>query len=157
MSTRCRCATRVFGILSVLQTYTKSDEWIEKNEGLTFWRIDQHRHFYTTIMNRLSFLFKNDPKKYLGRWSVETCQLTLHAKILMANEDHCGTCGSSAISSRIMEHAKLHKSNKIRESKTKTDAARRYNEYLNAAVRGRKVLVTDPDLERQIEYYICMH
>ena len=108
-------------------------------------------------MNRLSFLFKNDSKTILGRWNVDYCQQTLHTKIMLANEDHCGTCGSTMISSRMSQFAKQHKMEKVREYKTKTDSTRRYNEYINAAVKGRKVPKKDVDIETQINYYICMH
>ena len=111
---------------------------------------------FISKMNRLSFLFKNDPKTVLGRWNVDYCQHTLHTKIMMANEDHCGTCGNSMISARMTEHAKLHKINKVREYKTKTDATRRYNEYINAAVKGRKI-VGKSNFEKQIDYYVCMN
>ncbi len=77
---------------------------------------------------------------------------------MLANEDHCGTCGNSVISSRI-EHAARMKRNKVREYKMQTDAARRYTEYINAAVKSRKAKQTEQtgDVEKQIEYYICMH
>jgi hypothetical protein len=105
-------------------------------------------------MNRLSFLFKNEPKTFLGRWNVDYCQQTLHTKIMLANEDNCGTCGSTMISTRIHQQSKWLKN---REYKTNVDSFRKYNEYINAAVRSRKFPEKDNDLEKQIDYYICMH
>jgi hypothetical protein len=108
-------------------------------------------------MNRLSFLFKNEPKPFLGRWNVDYCQQTLHTKIMLANEDHCGTCGNSIISSRTLEYAAQMKKNKVREYKTQTDSVRRYNEYINVAIKSRKPKQINNDVEKQIEYYICMN
>lgn len=103
-------------------------------------------------MNRISFLFKSDPKIYLGRWNIDYCHQTLYTKVMYANEDHCGTCGSTMISRQ------LHtvKKDRVRELKQQTDAARRYNEYLNAAIRSRMVK-KETDLEQQIQMYICMN
>ena len=94
-------------------------------------------------MNTISFLFKRDPKKFLGRWNVDYCQDVLHSKIRMANEDHCGTCGNTVITEQLKKHRLKH----IKEFK---------DEYINVTIRSR----TEPKIdtmERQIEYYICMN
>ncbi len=111
-------------------------------------------------MNTLSLLFKRDPQKFLGRWTIEYCQTILHTKVRLANEDHCGTCYSTAIVRQLEKQT----NNRVKEFKTRTTAMRRYNEYINVAIRDRKLVQkptptpsVPPSLETQIEYYICMH
>jgi formate dehydrogenase assembly factor FdhD len=103
-------------------------------------------------MNTISFVFK-DSKKFLGRWNVDYCQRVLHSKIRMANEDHCGTCGNT----RISEQLKKNQAKTIKQFKANTDAMRRYNEYINVAIRSRTLVPKIDTMERQIEYYICMN
>jgi formate dehydrogenase assembly factor FdhD len=103
-------------------------------------------------MSAFSFLFKRDPKVFLGRWKVDHCQMIQNRKVMLANEDHCGTCHYSKIAEQ------MNRAKKVEEFKQKTDAERRYNEYINAAVKSRRITSTTPDnLEKQIEYYICMN
>ena len=105
-------------------------------------------------MNRLFSLLKKDSKTYLGRWNVDYCHKTLHTKVMFANEDHCGTCGSTTISKQV--HIFKTKTDRVKELKQKTDSIRRYNEYINNAIMNRKV-DKGVDIEKQIEYYICMN
>jgi hypothetical protein len=97
-------------------------------------------------MNALSFLFKRDTKKYLGRWTVDYCDRVLHTKVLLANQDHCGTCETVP----------------IRRGKN-GNGNQRYNEYINAAIQRRipavknTVYNEDDRVAKEIEYYICMH
>ncbi len=105
---------------------------------------------YNFKMNSLSFLFKRDPVKYLGRWNVDYCHQILHTKVRLANEDHCGTC--YIVSERT----------KIVKKEYKTDAMRRYNEYINVAIRSRNIHTSalendENDIEKQIKFYICMN
>ncbi len=106
-------------------------------------------------MNRLSILFKSQPKPFLGRWNVDYCQKRLNTKVMLANEDHCGTCGNSLISSRMHE---ITRQKTFRQAnKDQTDAIRRYNEYIHEAVKSRKVSIETNEYEKEIEYYICMN
>ena len=102
-------------------------------------------------MNRFVSIFKKESKTYLGRWNVDYCQQTLHTKVMFANEDHCGTCGNTAIS----KQTRTFKTDRVKELKQKTDSIRRYNEYINNAIQSRTVDIID--IEKQIEYYICMN
>ena len=97
-------------------------------------------------MNRFLTFVKHEPKKYLGRWTVDYCDQILHTKIKLANEDHCGTCETIYV-----KHLETKK------NKTKTDSARRYEEYINAAIRSRIVHTKKSTIDNQIEYYICMN
>jgi hypothetical protein len=45
------------------------------------------------IMNRLS---PREMPILLGRWRMEKCNMKIHNKIDLSNEDHCGTCGEYA-------------------------------------------------------------
>ncbi len=108
-------------------------------------------------MNTLSFLFKRDPVKLLGRWNVDYCQQILHTKVKLANEDHCGTCNISTIPDVVKNN-----NASIKMSKVEKDATRRYNEYINMAIRNRKnnsknVSSANTDINKQIEHYICMN
>jgi hypothetical protein len=106
-------------------------------------------------MNTVSFLFKRDPVKLLGRWNVDYCQQILHTKVKLANEDHCGTCHLSTISEPVKQTITT-----IKMSKSEKDATRRYNEYINVAIRNRKTYVKRTsldDINKQIEHYICMN
>jgi hypothetical protein len=106
-------------------------------------------------MNTLSFLFKRDPIKLLGRWNVDYCQQILHTKVKLANEDNCGTCHMSTTSGLVK-----HASRAVKMSKAEKDATRRYNEYINIAIRNRKTNVqtnSTNDINKQIEHYICMN
>ncbi len=108
---------------------------------------------YFINMNTVSFLFKRDPVKLLGRWNVDYCQQILHTKVKLANEDHCGTCHVSTVSDAFTNTT-------AKMSKTEKDAVRRYNEYINVAIRGRKAYApkkTAEDIDALIEHYICMH
>ena len=37
-----------------------------------------------------------EPKKTLGRWTIDTCSQKMSRKIDQSNEDHCGPCGYTA-------------------------------------------------------------
>ena len=37
------------------------------------------------------------PQSPVGRWSIETCDNKINARIDRSNEDHCGPCGRNAI------------------------------------------------------------
>ena len=62
---------------------------------------------------------------------------------MLANEDHCGTCSNA----KFHVHADMHNKN----------ASQRYNEYMNLAIRDRNYKKKEMSIEKQIEYYICMH
>jgi hypothetical protein len=104
-------------------------------------------------MNTLSFLFKRDPVKLLGRWNLDYSQQILSTKVRLANEDHCGTCHLSTVSEAFTNTA-------AKLSKAEKDAVRRYNEYINVAIRGRKTYASKKsaeDIDALIEHYICTH
>jgi hypothetical protein len=122
---------------------------MEKNEDISSYG----EQMEPAKMNTLSFLFKHDPKKFLGRWNVDYCGKVLHTKVTLANEDHCGTCGSTVIS----EQRRKYQTESIKEFKAKTDAMRRYNEYINVAICSRTPASKNDTMDQQIEYYICMN
>ncbi len=99
-------------------------------------------------MNRLLTFVKHEPRKYLGRWTVDYCDQVLNSKIRLANEDHCGTCGTIYLKTTEREN-KTHRMNK--------ETISRYNEYINAAIRERKAVKEVSSIEKQIEYYICLN
>lgn len=45
----------------------------------------------TNLMKRFNF---KQPKKILGRWNIDECNLKINRKIDYSNEDHCGPCGT---------------------------------------------------------------
>ena len=50
--------------------------------------------FYKIRTFILSFIEKvREPKKLLGRWSLDYCPRKIERKIDQSNEDHCGPCG----------------------------------------------------------------
>ncbi len=107
----------------------------------------------------LSFLIRRDPIKFLGRWNVDYCQNILNTKVRFANEDHCGTCHYATIEQTLRTRKQFTKS--VEELKMKTDSIRRYNEYINVAVQSRRRMNAAPinskDVDRQIDYFICMN
>lgn len=103
------------------------------------------------MISLLSFL-RRDPRKYLGRWTIDYCDKILHEKIRLANEDHCGTCGT-VIKQRNLKHKHI---GGIRKYETNSELNRRYNEYINNAIRNRRATTTQmpDDVDTQIAYYI---
>lgn len=103
-------------------------------------------------MNSILTLIKREPKKFLGRWTVDYCSEVLNTKIRLANEDNCGTCHFTT--TQQME-------SKGKNYKEVTEATWRYQEYINVAVCGRKLnktfVNTSHDIDMQIQHYICMH
>ena len=45
------------------------------------------------IKQILSKESRNPVRNPVGRWRIEKCSNTLHNKIDLSNEDHCGPCG----------------------------------------------------------------
>ena len=62
------------------------------------WRI-QDSEVPTQVVGRL-ITQSTEAKKAqspVGRWSLETCDNKINARIDRSNEDHCGPCGRNAI------------------------------------------------------------
>jgi len=48
-------------------------------------------------------IYKHAP---LGRWNIESCNKRLNNKIDLANEDHCGPCGSYIVDKIVYKKKK---------------------------------------------------
>lgn len=55
---------------------------------MTFFRNMILKPFFVNLFEKI-----REPKKILGRWTMETCQNKIARKIDLSNEDHCGPCG----------------------------------------------------------------
>ena len=53
----------------------------------------QFRPFMLSILEKMHI---REPKKILGRWTIDTCSQKMKRKIDQSNEDHCGPCGYSS-------------------------------------------------------------
>ena len=49
------------------------------------------------FMNLIKKFNVKDPKKILGRWNIDDCNMKINRKIDYSNEDHCGPCGNHTI------------------------------------------------------------
>jgi hypothetical protein len=59
-----------------------------------------------------NILAKNEIKKpILGRWNMESCNKKINNKIDLANEDHCGPCGTYINKKVKIMKTQLNKSN----------------------------------------------
>ena len=47
-----------------------------------------------TNINYTIFLKNSLNKPVLGRWTIESCNKKVNYKVDLANEDHCGPCGT---------------------------------------------------------------
>ncbi len=57
---------------------------------------------YGVLSNIFKRFLSQAPKPtYLGRWNLDYCTDTVHRKVTMNNEDHCGTCGNSTATHKI--------------------------------------------------------
>jgi hypothetical protein len=48
------------------------------------------RPFIASLIEKMNI---REPKKTLGRWSIDTCPQKMSRKVDQSNEDHCGPCG----------------------------------------------------------------
>ena len=55
---------------------------------------------FSTILRTI---FNRDSKKLLGRWEITYCEKKLKNTVDLANEDHCGPCGTSRPSDTLNE------------------------------------------------------
>jgi len=72
------------------------------------------KNFLLKFVNR----FIKEPPKILGRWKLDSCNVTLNNKVDLSNEDHCGPCGQySMIKSEemISDKKKIRFSNKPKD------------------------------------------
>lgn len=93
---------------------------------------------FTIISKRISFLVRDqDPKKYLGRWTVDYCQLALDNKITYANEDNCGSCGNTRINERLVKITSVDKPRKQKQISMNSFKYKHYNEYVQNALYKR--------------------
>ena len=59
------------------------------------WR---NEHYAVSQVGSLTQLQQvNKLQSPVGRWSLETCDNKINARIDRSNEDHCGPCGRNAI------------------------------------------------------------
>ena len=62
----------------------------ENSLKITVYYLQYSMKFITTIIKK----FIKDDKNILGRWNIDYCDKKLKRKIDLANEDHCGPCGT---------------------------------------------------------------
>lgn len=54
--------------------------------------------FFINLIKKLSF---KEPKRTLGRWNLDDCNIKINRKVDYSNEDHCGPCGDSNLKPNI--------------------------------------------------------
>jgi hypothetical protein len=64
----------------------------------------------TSFVSFVKNIVHPSTKKTLGRWTMDPCIIKTHQKVDLANEDHCGPCGSK-------EFPKYHTNPNYSESK----------------------------------------
>jgi hypothetical protein len=60
--------------------------------------VGRWRNEHYTIKSPVgTWMIQEKPQSPVGRWSLETCDNKINARIDRSNEDHCGPCGRNAI------------------------------------------------------------
>jgi len=49
------------------------------------------------FLNVVKKMVSKQIQKPVGRWRLETCNVSMNKKIDLSNEDHCGPCGQYAL------------------------------------------------------------
>lgn len=72
---------------------------------------------YFNFLKNIAMRFKfKDIQKPLGRWNIDYCNKAINTKVTLTNEDHCGSCGSTAVQKRLSKQ-EIDKLNRFKMQK----------------------------------------